>query len=698
MSAAPQVLRSVCPLDCPDTCALRITVKEGKMLKLSGDPAHAMTQGFACVKMAKYPQRQEHPERLLTPLQRVGPKGEGRFRACSWDEALDLISQRLRQNIDRYGEQSVLPYSYAGTMGLIERDHPLAFFRALGASELDWTICASTGSAGWEANYGPNKLSVAAEDVAHSKLIILWGINVLRSNSHLVPWLTAARNGGAKILHIDPYRNETSRFADEHWQVAVGSDAALALSIGGEILRLGLEDRLYLRQHANSLDDYREACRQWPVERAAGFCGVPAASIAALATEMARQPATFIKVGYGMTRNEGGGNAMRAITLLPALTGAWQHRGGGAALSTSGAFGLNTTRHSGLHLLKADRRRFNQNQLGQVLEMADPPISTLFVFNSNPAAVAPDSQAVLKGLRREDLFTVVIDHFQTDTADYADVLLPATTFVEHPDLYTAYGHYYLQWAEPIVPARGECRPNSWIFQQLAQRMGFDDPVLSMTTEQLAAELIDSPHPHMAGISFKKLRVERSLRINLPADFRPYAQGSQHADGKIHFSPAPQQVDFQEQPSGEFPLRLISPPGPFILNTSMGNIESLLRAAGGEPTVLVHPSDAAAYQVIDGQPMRLTSQHGSIVRKAIVTSDARQGVVIALGQWWPKLTPDKCSLNNLTSQRLTDLGAGSLFGNSVVRIEPVALSYSQQKLTSRGVPQDPSPVAIAQGAQ
>ncbi len=670
MSPALQILPSVCPLDCPDTCALRITVENGKMTKLTGDPAHPMTQGYACVKMTKYPQRQEHPDRLLTPLKRTGTKGTGHFAAITWDEALDLIVQRVQQNVDRYGEQSVMPYSYAGTMGLIERDFPLAFFRALGASELDWTICASTGSAGWEANYGPNKLSVPPEEIAHSKLIILWGINVLRSNSHLVPWLNAARRNGARIVHIDPYRNETSRFADEHWQVAVGSDAALALSIGGEILRLGLDDEAYLRQHANSLDEYRAACLEWPVQRAAEFCGVPAQSIANLSAEIGREPATFIKVGYGMTRNEGGGQAMRAITLLPALTGAWQHRGGGAALSTSGAFGLNTTRYSGLHLLKPDRRHVNQNQLGQALTATDQPISTLFVFNSNPAAVAPDSLQVLRGLRREDLFTVVIDHFQTDTADYADVLLPATTFVEHPDIYTAYGHYYLQWAEPILPARGECRPNSWIFKQLAHRLGCVDEVFSLSTEQLARQLIDSRHPHMAGITFERIQAERSLRINLPSDFRPYAQGSHHSDKKIHFSPAPKQIDFQVQPCDEYPLRLISPPGPFILNTSMGNIEALMRAAGGEPTVLVNPEDANLHGVADGRPIRLRSPQGSIVRKAVVSTDARRGVVVALGQWWPKLSPDKSSLNNLTSQELTDLGGGSLFGNAVVSIEPV----------------------------
>lgn len=661
-----QVLPSVCPLDCPDTCAVQITIDGDRMVKLDGAD-HPYTRGFACVKMAKYPSAREHADRLLVPQRRVGAKGEGRFEAVSWDTALDEIAERVRQNVAQFGEQSVLPYCYAGTMGLVERDHPLAFFRALGASELDWTVCASTGGAGWEANYGPSKMSTPPEQVAHSKLIILWGINVLRSNSHLVPWLKEARHNGAKILHIDPYRNETSRFADEHWQVAVGTDAALALALGGEILRQGLQDQEYLDRFANDLDDYRQACEEWPIERAAEVCGIEPAKIARLAKEMGTQPATFLKIGYGMTRNEGGGNATRAITLLPALVGAWKNLGGGAALSTSGAFALNTSRYAGAHLIKPGRRHVNQNQLGDVLNQPKDPISTLFVFNSNPAAIAPDSRSVRQGLGRDDLFTVVLEHVQTDTADYADFLLPATSFVEHPDIYTAYGHYYLQWAEPILPPRGECKPNSWIFQQLAQRLDLSDEVLSMTTDQLAEELLDSPHPHVKGISLSKLKSQRSIRLNLPTDFRPYAEGSTFEDKKIRFSPAPRQVVFREQPNEEFPLRLISPPGPFILNTNLGYLEELRKAAGGEPIVLVHPDDANIYGVQDAERITIRSKAGSIIRKVQVTTDARKGVVIAVGQWWPKLAPDAKSLNDLSSQELTDLGGGSLFGNAVVSI-------------------------------
>ncbi|MEM8736181.1 MAG: molybdopterin-dependent oxidoreductase, partial [Planctomycetota bacterium] len=459
-----QVLRSVCPLDCPDTCAVEITVKDGEMVKLGGVSEHPITQGFACVKMAKYPLRQHHPDRLLYPQRRVGAKGEGRFERISWEEALDTVAVQLKKRITEFGEQSVLPFSYAGTMGLVECEYPHVFFRALGASELDWTICAATAGAAWEANYGPNKVSTPPESVRDSKLIVLWGINALRSNSHLIPFIKEAKKRGAHVLHIDPYRNETSRFADEHWQIAVGTDAALALAIGHEIFHNQDQDEAYLASYGEGVEEYRQACEEWSADRASELCGVDADTIRDFARRYASEPAAFIKIGYGMTRNEGGGNAARAITLLPALTGKWKNRGGGGALSTSGGFGLNESRYSGMHLLKPGRRHINQCQFGDALLNKADPISTLFVYNSNPVAVAPDSSAVRAGMRRDDLFTVVLEHFQTDTADYADILLPATTFVEHPDLYKAYGHYYLQWAEPILEAAGECRPNSWVFK------------------------------------------------------------------------------------------------------------------------------------------------------------------------------------------------------------------------------------------
>lgn len=663
------IARSVCPLDCPDTCALSLTIEGNRLVKLEGHRDHPVTRGFACVKMSHYPKRQHHGDRLSTPLRRIGPKGSGQFEPITWDQALDEIAGRLKSVVSQWGEQSVLPYHYAGTMGLFERDYPLCFFRSLGTCELDQTICATTGAAGWDANYGPLRLSPTLESLVHARTILLWGINSLRSNSHLAPWLNLARQQGATILHIDPYRNETSRYADEHWPVNVGSDAALALSIGHEIFRRGGEDQAFLSAHASGVEEYRQACAQWPAVRAAAVCGISHEAIEQLAQRICEQPPLFIKVGYGMTRNEGGGNAMRAVTLLPALVGAWRHQGGGASLSTSGDFRLNKSRYAGIQFLKPDRRHVNQNQLGRVLADQRAPIKALFVFNSNPMAVAPDTSAVRRGLEREDLFTVVLEHFQTDTADFADFLLPATTFLEHADIYTAYGHHHLQWAEPVLPIHGQCRSNSWVFQQLAKRFGFADDVFLWTAEDAARDLLNSSDPCLSGITFERLQRERSVRLNLPEDYRPYLNGSRHSDGKIHFAPAPEQIEFKEQPTSQYPYRLISPPGAFTLNSTMGNIEELLKAAGGQPQVLMHPHDAEECGIVDGQPATIRSRNGSIMRRIKVTTDARPGTVIAVGLWWPKLAPDGKGLNELTCQDLTDLGAGSMFGNVVVSVDP-----------------------------
>jgi anaerobic selenocysteine-containing dehydrogenase len=665
-----KVLPSVCALDCPDACALHIQVEGDRVVGLTGDPQHPITQGFACVKTARYPERQEQSDRLLVPMRRIGKKGEGKFEPITWDIALDEIAGKLRTILSTYTGQAVLPYNYAGTMGVFQGDTPKAFFRAIGALELDQTICATTGGVAWEANYGPNKISTDPEDVIHARTIILWGINVLRSNSHLAPILKAARKRGAKILHIDPYRNETSRFADEHWQIRVGTDAALALAIGREILAQGWEDKNYLQAHAIGLEDYRQACEPWTLERAAEYCDLDLNCLKNFVHDYAKSTPSFIKVGYGMTRNEGGGNALRAITLLPALTGAWKQLGGGAALSTSGAFQLNRHEVTGGQRLSPTARHVNMNCLASELLDPNQSIRSLIVYNSNPAAVAPDSARVRAGLSRDELFTVVLEHFQTDTADYADYLLPATTFLEHADIYTSYGHYYLQYADPVVRARGQAKTNRWIFQQLALRLGLDVPELHWDENQLLDQLLASDNPWLQGITRENLIQEKSIKLRLPEPFLPYADGSNFEDKKIRFSPPPHQLQFEEQPCEQFPLRLISPPGAVVVNTTMGNVPSILKIAGGEPTILIHPLDAERFGINDSQRICITSRYGEICRKAVVTEDAKQGVVISVGQWWPKLSPDKKSLNDLTSERLTDLGGGSTFGNPVVRIAPL----------------------------
>ncbi len=670
MSDSLNVLPTICALDCPDACALHIKVENGKVTELTGDPLHPITRGFACVKTSRYPERQEQADRVLTPMKRVGPKGAGQFETITWEHAVSEIAQRLGSVIETHGPQSVLPYHYGGTMGVIQGDAPRAFFRAIGALELDQTICATTGGAAWEANYGPNKYGTDPEEIVHSRYIVLWGINAMRSNSHLGPFMKEARKRGAHILHIDPYKNETSRFADEHWQIRVGTDAALALAIAGEIFRNNWHDVPYLNQHAVGWQEMQVACEEWPLERAAEYCDVPLDALKSMVQNYAIAESSFIRVGYGMTRNEGGGNALRAITLLPAIIGAWKRRGGGAHLSSSGAFQLNRDLVTGLHLKRPEARVVNMNLLGGELDPSSSTIHSMIVFNCNPAAVAPDSAAVRRGLAREDLFTVVLEHFQTDTADYADYLLPATTFLEHSDVYTSYGHYYLQYSDPVVEPRGEAKSNRWIFEQIALKMGLKQECLYWDTRRLVEELLKSNNPWLKGITADRLMKEKSIKLNLPKPFLPYSNGSNFDDQKIRFTPTPKQLTFEEQPSREFPLRLISPPGAVVVNTTMGNVPSIIKMAGGEPHVIVNPNDAKQFGVQHHQRIRVTSEMGSIERRAIVSEDARVGVVIAVGQWWPKLAPDRKSLNDITSQRLTDLGGGSTFGNLVVRIEPI----------------------------
>jgi anaerobic selenocysteine-containing dehydrogenase len=552
-------------------------------------------------------------------------------------------------------------------MGQLESNRPVAFFRQIGALELDQTICATTGGAGWEANYGPNKMSTDPEDLVHSRYVILWGINALRSNSHIAPILKEARKRGARILHIDPYRNETSRFADEHWQIRVGTDTALALAFAKEILDNGWQDQSYLDEYASGLDEFKEACSQWPLERAAEYCDIPLDDLRRVVRDFATSEAPYVKVGYGMTRNESGGNAMRAISLLPALLGAWKKPGGGGALSTSGAFRLNSPAISGLALKNPGTRLVNMNLLASELAPKQSTIHGLFVFNSNPAAVAPDSSRVRDGLSRDDLFCVVLEHFQTDTADYADYLLPATTFLEHPDIYTAYGHYYLQYAAPVTQARGEAKPNSWFFRELARRLGLEGSPLERDADQAMQELLKSSNPWLSGIDLETLKQQGSMKLRFPSEYRPYANGSHYPDGKIRFAPAPKQLEFEEILTNEFPLRLISPPGSHIVNTTMGNVPSIIKLAGGEPSVVIHPDDAMSRTIVDGEYVRVRSSTGEIQRRVRVSDEAKRGVVVALGQWWPKLAPDKKSLNDITNERLTDLGEGSTFGNVAVQV-------------------------------
>ncbi|MDW8357491.1 molybdopterin oxidoreductase family protein [Thermus sp.] len=667
--------RATCPLDCPDACSLLLTLEGGRLVRVEGDPRHPITQGFACGKTYRYPERVR--ERLLYPLRRVGRKGEGRFERVSWEEALDGIAARLQAILDRYGGEAVLPYHYAGTMGLVENQHPLAFFRAIGASELLETICASTGSAAWEMTYGPRMAPDPEEIPENARYLLLWGVNSLATHSHLTPFLKEAKRRGAKVVHIDPYANLTSRFAHEHLKLRPGTDAALAYALAHVLFREGLVDWAYLEEAATGVEAFQEAAEAWPPERAEALTGVPAPAIRRLARELGEARRVFLRVGYGMTRHPGGGNSLRAVLLLPALLGAWRYPGCGAMLSTSGAFPLNKRFLGGRHLLEGRHphrgyfrpnpgvRAINMNQLGTALTGLNPPIRALFVFNTNPLVVAPNTGKVRAGLEREDLFTVVLEQVMTETARYADYLLPATLFYEHPDLYTSYGHYYLSWNEPLAEPQGEARPNTWVFRELAQRLGLEEPTLYWSAEEVARSLLDTDHPYLEGITLERLKAEGFLKLRLPKPFLPFARGP------VRFSPPPQVLPTEPLP--DYPLVLLTPPAPRFLNSTYGDVAALAEAEGGEPLLLIHPQDAEARGVTDGGLVYLRSPWGQVVRRARVTEAPIPGTVVLEGIWWEKWAPDGKGINHLTSEGLTDLGGGSTFHATPVEVEPLRLA-------------------------
>ena len=654
-----------CPLDCPDACRLKITLERGpdgtqRAVKLTGDADHPITKGFACAKTVHYPARQNHPERPLSPMKRV----DGELMRVSWEQALDEIADHLREVLARRGPDAVLRYHYAGTMGLMEGHHVHGFFRALGAPELDETICASAGTEAWRLGYGP-RYGVLPEDVAHAQTIVLWGINSLSTNSHLTPFMTQARKNGARIIHIDPYLNKTGRYADTHLKLRPGTDTALALGVAREIIHQGWTDAAYLNEATQGFEEFKTEADAWTLERTAEVTGLGVADITELARAIGQNGPTYIRVGYGMTRHQGGGTALRAVTLLPALTGDWRRRGGGCTLSTSGAFHLNRTRLGAAHLIREGVKHVNMNELASALEPS-AGFEAAFIYNCNPAVVAPDSKRVRQGLMREDLKVIVLEQAMTETARLADYLLPATTFMEHPDIYTSYGHAWLAHNRAELIAPGETRPNSWVFQQLAERLGLTDPSLFWTVDELLDEVLDTDHPFLDGLTPDALKAAGTLSLNIPEGWLPYANGAPTPSGKVMFTPAPTYTPTTVELSAEYPLRLLTPPAHYFLNSTYGMLGNLTRAEGNEPHVLLHPDDAG--HLVSGQLVRIVSETGRAVRRVRVTDETQPGVAVVEGSWWGLSAPDGESINAVTSQTLTDLGGGSTFHGTRVRVE------------------------------
>ncbi|MBS0264591.1 MAG: molybdopterin oxidoreductase family protein [Planctomycetes bacterium] len=691
---APSTHMAVCPHDCPDTCSLQVTVEKGRAVRLGGNPQHPFTRGFLCHKVSRYLERVYHPERLQYPLRRIGPKGAGQFTRITWDDALAGIVARFRSIAQSAeGPQAILPYSYCGTMGKIQSQSlDRRFFHRLGASKLDRTICATAGGVGYRYTIG-SRTGMAPEGFAESRLIINWGSNTAVTNSHLWVLMHQARRAGAQIITIDPYRSRTAERSDWHIAPRVGTDAALALGMMHVIFRDQLEDHDYLERYAVGTAPLKtRVLQEYSPNRVSEITGLAAADIERLAKLYATTRPAAIRLNYGVQRHAGGGMAVRTIACLPALVGAWRDYGGGVLLSTSGMFPLDHQRLERPDLSPPGTRTINMSQLAEALagELSGPPVRALYVYNSNPAVVAPDQAKVLHGLLRDDLFTVVHEQFLTDTCDYADLVLPATTQLEHFDLHTTYGHHWIQVNQPCLAPLAEAQSNTWVFRQLAARLGFEADIFQVSDEQLAREALwegqaNVPAP-LQGITLARLQQTGPARLNIPDRYQPFAAGHfGTASGKCElysermaadgfdplpvYSPPAESPDQAPELAARFPLQLLSPPSPHFLNSTFVNIDSL-RTAAKYPELEIHPDDAEPRGLQPGQLVEVQNDRGRFRAVAVIAESVRPGVVVAPGIWWNKLSGDGANANATTSSRLADMGGGATFFDCLVEVTAV----------------------------
>jgi anaerobic selenocysteine-containing dehydrogenase len=701
------VVHAACPHDCPDACGVLITIEDGRATRIQGDPEHPVTRGFLCAKVAKYLDRVYSPDRVLYPMRRIAPKGpcgadpcgagisaRAAFQRISWHEALDEIAQQFKKIIATDGPEAVLPYSYGGTLGALNgASMDRRFFHRLGASQLERTICSTAGEEGIKSVLGV-KLGTEPEQFAHSRYIIAWGANIHGNNVHLWPFIAEARRKGAKLVVIDPYRTRTAKCADWYLPINPGTDAALALGLMHVIINESLCDADYVSRHTIGFEDLKARVQQYPPERVAGWTGISAADIRTLAREYATQKPASIRLNYGIQRSERGGMAVRAVTVLPCLIGSWKQLGGGLQLSLSGAYGLNRPALEMPELMQKalgrPARKVNMVQLGTALNsLSNPPVKALFVYNSNPAAVCPNHNAVIRGLKRPDLFIVVHEQFFTDTTDYADIVLPATTFFEHKDLQTAYGHYYLQVSNQALDPLGECRSNVEMFRSLAEYMGFDDPCFRESIDSMIDRALDSPNPWLTGITRERLEQEHRIRLNFAvnhgetaAPFLPFAEGNfptpsgkaefysetlqrQCLDPVVAFTP-PDESRHGSQ-SATFPLELLARKADNHLNSSFANLPSVRELEPALGHLEMHAADAQPRGIRDGDRIRAFNSRGEIVLEARVNGSVPAGVVAARLDW-PRFGPGARNINVLTSEKLTDMGNAATFYSVSVEVE------------------------------
>ena len=697
-----KVVHAACPHDCPDACGVLITIEDGRATKIQGDSAHPVTRGFLCAKVAKYIDRVYSPDRVLYPMKRnpASAKGARRlspaqaFTRISWDEALDLIANRLRSISEEFGPESILPYSYGGTLGALNgASMDRRFFHRLGASQLDRTICSSAGTEGLVSVIGL-KLGTEPEQFSHSRYIIAWGANIHGNNVHLWPFIEEARRKGAKLVVIDPYKTRTARCADWYLPINPGTDVALALGVMHVIIGEALYDADYVTQHTIGFHELCKRVQEYPPERVAEWTGISPEDIRKLAREYATARPAVIRVNYGVQRSENGGMATRAITMLPCITGSWKEVGGGLQLSTSGGFQLNKDALARPDLMLKSplgraSRVVNMSELGQALTtLNDPPVKALFVYNSNPAAICPDHASVVRGLAREDLFTVVHEQFLTDTCDYADIVLPATTFFEHKDLQAAYGHYYLQSSERAIEPLGESRSNVELFRTLAGRMGFPEACFRESDDEMIDASLATGHPRMEGIDRQRLEREGHVRLNFASEyFLPFAKGefgtpsgkaefysaslaSQGLDPVASFVPPTESRHSPE--AHRYPLELLARKADNFLNSTFCNLHSHQPLEAGHMDVLeMNSADATARGIHDGDNVLVYNGRGELQFTARVDGTVPAGVVSARLNW-ARLSRDGVNVNLLTSPRLTDMGRGPTFYSTLVEVQRLAV--------------------------
>ncbi|MBR0899010.1 molybdopterin-dependent oxidoreductase [Bradyrhizobium tropiciagri] len=710
VQANTKTIRGACPQDCPDTCAFIYHVKDDKLVEVTGDPDHPMTRGGLCVKLKDFAKHHYNPDRLLYPMKRTGPKGSGQYERISWEEALSTIKSKWTEIIDQYGSTAIMPHAYLGNQGtangLTAGD---AFFNRLGSTVAEKTYCESGSSTAWVMTVGPTG-GLDVESLAYAKYIIVWGMNMVSTNLHAWPFVLEARSKGAKVVVIDPFKSRTAKQADWHIAIKPGTDAALALGMMNIIIQEGLVDYDYVEKYTLGYEELKARAAEFPVEKVSEITGIPAADIITLAREYATTPPAAIREGVAVERCPGGGDAVRAITCLPALIGAWRHVGGGAVEMPIYEFPMSVAHVSRPDWIKPGTRVINELDLGPALTgktKLDPPIKSVFVYNSNPVSQAPNSGELVRGLLREDLFTVCSELFLTDTAKYADILLPSTMQAEQYDIMVTWGHLYIMLNQPAIPAPGECVANIDLFRKLAKTMGFDDEYWDLTDDEWLTLSYDWNSPALEGITLDVLKKDGWKRLNVgtPDVRAPHAQGNfKTPSGKCEFKssmaeggnmvldvwrsgytemqvggyvdPVPNYIPPHEANiegdgmSDQFPLNLVSPKPHAFLNTQYGNENPQMKRQG-EQRIMINPTDAARRSIAQGSYVRVFNDRGTFEAKADLTDDVGAGLIVTNVGHWPSLNRTGTAVNSTTAPRHANLGQAGVYSDNRVQVESIS---------------------------